>query len=294
MRSFLAVAASLGLVAALPAPARDIAAHPGLWKLADADTTIYLFGTVHILPDKFRWRDAAIDRALAASDSLTLELVLDRDPGAVADSLMTLGRAAGLPPLAERVPAAKRAALAALVRDSGLSSQLLDGMKSWAAGVILIGAAMKQAGLATSADSGVEPQLTAQFRAAGKPIDGLETAAQQLGFFDALPEPAQRAFLLATLDDPAKARAEFDRMVAAWARGDVAAIERSFATDPEFTPALRDVLVRRRDQAWATVLARRLDRPGTSFVAVGAGHLAGPDSVQHMLALKGYKVIRVQ
>lgn len=294
MRPFIVIAAILGLLASTPAPARDKVAHPGLWKLADADTTIYLFGTVHILPDKFRWRDATIDRALAASDSLTLELVLDRDPGAVAASMATLGRAAGLPPLADRVPTAKRAALAALIRDSGISPQLLDGMKSWAAGVILMGAAMKQAGLGATPDSGVEPQLTAQFRAAGKPIDGLETAAQQLGFFDALPEPAQRAFLVATLDDPKKSRAEFDRLVAAWASGDVAAIERSFADDPEFTPALRDLLVRRRDRMWADILAKRLDRPGTSFVAVGAGHLAGPDSVQHMLALKGYKVIRVQ
>ena len=102
------------------------------------------------------------------------------------------------------------------------------------------------------------------------------------------------AFSRATLDTPARARADFLGMIAAWSRGDATAIERSFADDPEFTPALRDVLIRRRDAAWADALAKRLERPGAVFVAVGAGHLVGPDSVQRMLAAKGLKVVRVQ
>jgi uncharacterized protein YbaP (TraB family) len=57
---------------------------------------------------------------------------------------------------------------------------------------------------------------------------------------------------------------------------------------------LRDLLIRQRDKNWADALAKRLDRPGTVFVAVGAGHLVGPDSVQKMLAAKGLKVTRVQ
>jgi hypothetical protein len=83
-------------------------------------------------------------------------------------------------------------------------------------------------------------------------------------------------------------------MVDAWSRGDPDAIEKSFADDPEFTPALRDLLIRQRDRNWAEALAKRLEKPGTVFVAVGAGHLVGPDSVQKMLAAKGLKVVRVQ
>jgi len=109
-----------------------------------------------------------------------------------------------------------------------------------------------------------------------------------------LPESAQRAFLLATLDDPAKAKADFAKMLGAWEKGDPAAIEKSFADDPEFTPELRDLLIRQRDRNWADAIAKRMDQPGTVFVAVGAGHLVGPDSVQKMLAEKGLKVTRVQ
>lgn len=284
----LAAAPAHPPASAAPAP------HPALWKLSDADTTIWLFGTIHILPAGTKWMDPAIKRAVDASQSLTLEAVLDQDPTLVATVLLKIGHAEGLPPLADRVPADQRGQLDALVKASGLPTGFLDGMKTWAAALMLTGAALQQIGVDAAASPGVEPQLTALFRAADKPVEGLETAELQLGYFDKLPESAQRSFLVATLDSPAKAKADFQKMLGAWQKGDPAAIEKSFADDPEFTPALRDLLIRQRDRAWADTLAKRLDQPGTVFVAVGAGHLVGPDSVQTMLAAKGLKVVRVQ
>ena len=284
---------------AIPLPAKApptpaATARPALWKLADADTTIWLFGTIHILPDQYRWRTPAIDAAIGQSGRLTLETVLDDDPTVLARTLISLGQASGLPPLADRVPADKRKALADLVALSGISEARLQGMKTWAAAVLLTGAAMQQIGVPISKDGGVEAQLTGNFRAAGKPVDGLETPAQQLGFFDTLPESAQRAFLIAMLDPPAKSAREFHDLIAAWAHGDIAGIARAFDDDPEFTPETRETLIRKRDVAWADALAKRLETPGTFFVAVGAGHLTGRDAVQPMLAAKGLKVVRVQ
>lgn len=291
----LRLLAPLLLLAAAPAqPSQNQQAHPALWKVSDADTTIYLFGTMHLLPAGTNWMDPRIKAAIDSSQSLTLEAVLDQDPTLVATVLMKIGHGTGLPPLAERVPPAQRGQLANLVKASGLPANFLDGMKTWSAALMLTGAALQQIGVDAAASPGVEPQLTALFRSANKPVDGLETAELQLGYFDKLPEAAQRAFLVATLDDPKKARADFQKMLAAWEKGDPAAIEQSFADDPEFTPELRDLLIRQRDHAWADILARRLDQPGTVFVAVGAGHLVGPDSVQKMLAARGLKVARVQ
>jgi len=287
----LRLLAPLLLLAAAPS---QPPAHPALWKLADADTTIYLFGTMHILPAGTNWMDPGLKKAIDASQSLTLEAVLDQDPTLVASVLLRIGHAQGLPPLAERVPANQRPQLEALVKASGIPANYLDGMKTWAAALMLTGAALQQIGVDAAASPGVEPQLTALFRSANKPVDGLESAELQLGYFDKLPESAQRAFLAATLDAPAKARDDFQKMLGAWEKGDPAAIEKSFADDPEFTPALRDLLLRQRDRAWAEALAKRLEKPGTVFVAVGAGHLVGPDSVQKMLADKGLKVVRVQ
>ena len=90
-----------------------------------------------------------------------------------------------------------------------------------------------------------------------------------------------------------KARADYVKMLGAWASGNQAAIARAFAEDEDLTPHLRDVLLRQRNANWTRWLKSRLDTPGTVFVAVGAGHLAGPMSVQSMLAAEGVDVQRL-
>jgi uncharacterized protein YbaP (TraB family) len=69
---------------------------------------------------------------------------------------------------------------------------------------------------------------------------------------------------------------------------------RTFDTELKKMPELRDALLVSRNVRWAQWLDDRLDRPGTILVAVGAGHLAGDESVQAMLRKRGLKVRRVQ
>jgi len=296
MRIFSAWACLVALLLSACAPAArpdaSPAARPALWKLADADTTIYLFGTIHALPPGYKWRDATLDAAFASADALVVEAVLDRDPAKTSALLVGLGRTAGLPPLAERVPAGKREALSTLMARSKLPTAFLDGMETWSAALLLVGVTLGDLGI--GAEEGVERRLEAEFGAAGKPIEGLETPEQQLGYFDALPEPAQRDFLATLLDDPEQSRADFQRMLASWSKGDEAGIAQSFDEEIELSPQLREVLLDRRNAAWTEWLARRLDKPGTVLVAVGAGHLAGPGSVVALLKAKGLTVERVQ
>jgi uncharacterized protein YbaP (TraB family) len=274
------------------APSAPLSGQPGMWKLSDADTNIYLFGTIHVLPQGYKWENDRLAAVFRDAQSLTVETVLDQDPAAVMQVLMALGISPGLPPLADRVVPEKRAALLKLVEQSGLPIAMYDKLETWAAAFLLSGSTLAQLGL--RADSGVEPQLLARFRREAKPVDGLETPEQQLGFFDGLPEEAQRQFLDGVVDAPADARKEFDAMLAAWARGDEAAIAKSFDEDMVEAPLLRDVLLKQRNAAWAETLAARLETPGSMLVAVGAGHLAGADSVLALLAAKGLTVERVQ
>jgi uncharacterized protein YbaP (TraB family) len=287
-----AALAALLCASALAAATPVRHARPALWKLADADTTIYLFGTIHALPDGIDWRDRRIDAALGASQELVLEAVFGDDPSATAKALFAMGVKPGLPPLAERISPGRRATFDTLVKTSGMPPAALDTMKTWAAGVVLFGHTMRDLGV--SSEAGVEAKLRTLFVGAKKPIEGLETPAQQLGYLDGLSEAEQRVFLDGILEDPAKNRAELDAMLKAWVRGDEAAIAKSFEDDPEMSPELRRVLLEQRNARWTDWLAKRLDTPGTIFVAVGAGHLAGPESVRAMLAKRGYKVTRVQ
>lgn len=285
----LGAAALVGCSTVAPARTGD---GPALWKLADKDTTIYLFGTIHLLPENFAWRTPALDQAIAASDSLVLETVLGSDPMAAAQVMMKLGLAKDLPPLAERLPAERRPALQALIQSTGVPSAALDRMETWAAGLTLLATSFAQMGFDPA--KGVEKGLEASYAASAKPVSGLETVEQQFGFFDQLSESSQRAFLEGVVDSPDKARAEFEAMLKAWSVGDTDGIAATFDSETAMAPELRAVLMQKRNARWADWLADRMDQPGTVMVAVGAGHLVGRDSVRTLLEAKGYTATRIQ
>lgn len=291
LKSIFAGAVLLG--SALVGPglgAKGPAAGPALWKVADKDTIIYLFGTIHILPKEAQWRTASLNKALAQSETLVLETIMD-DPAKSAQLVVSLGSSPGLPPLSQRVPPDKREALQGVVRASGMPATVLDGMESWAAAMTLMGVAFAQSGF--NSDLGVESQLTAAYKQANKPLLGLETVEQQLGFLDTLSEEAQRTLLVSAIDDPAAAQAELQRMLDAWLKGDVETIAATFDSETQLSPELRQALIHKRNLVWTDWIAARLAQPGTIFVAVGAGHLAGADSVQQMLKQRGIKVRRL-
>lgn len=287
----IALLAALALSAcSQPVEAKPL--KPGLWKVADADTTIYLFGTIHLLPKDLAWTTPAIDGAIKASDALMLETVLDKDAAKTGAIMMELGVSSGLPPLVERVPPETRDALTATVEKAGVPMAVLDKLETWAAALTIASAAFKDLGV--SPDYGAERVLTARFEGAKKPVAGFETPTQQLGFFDGLPEAAQRTFLKSVAEGTANAKIEFDKMIGAWGKGDTRAIAVTFDDELRMSPELTEVLLKRRNIAWAEWIGKRMDAPGTVFVAVGAGHLAGEASVDALLSAKGLKVSRVQ
>ena len=293
IRNSLATLGAAMLVVAMPAAAHAKAAKPAMWKVADADTSIYLFGTVHLLPPNYQWRTATFDKAANSSNSLVVETIVDEtNPAAFAALLGRMSITPGLPPIAERVKPAKRAALLATIKKSGIPQAALDRMETWAAAFALL--QLQFAELGVSGGAGVESGLKKSFASAGKPVEQLETNAEQLSFFDTLPEAAQRELLEGAVEQPATVKKQFDAMLKSWASGDVAAIGRTFNSEFKDSPELRDALIRRRNANWTRWLEGRMAKPGTVLVAVGAGHLAGSDSVIAMLKKRGLKVQRVQ
>lgn len=281
------------LAAAAPAaPAVPAEPRPALWLLADEDTRIYLFGTTHILPAALKWRSAALDRAIAASDELVTETGGTADDELGPDDMAPMLLSAPAPVL-ERVEERQREALRRLIADSGLSLEDMSLMQDWAVGMIVAVAAIEKHYRTGGGEvSGAERVLEQAFRSAGKPISGVETAAEQMGFLAQLSPGAQRRMLEETIDEIAAG--DFSMMEgddADWVRGDVDRIAASLAE--AMPPEMYDILLTRRNARWTDWLERRLERPGTLLFAVGAGHLAGKHSVQAMLAGRGLKVERI-
>ncbi|MEM7664541.1 MAG: TraB/GumN family protein [Pseudomonadota bacterium] len=263
---------------------------PALWKVADEDTTIYLFGTIHALPKEIEWYDAEIAAALTSSDAIVTEIKMDAESEAAMQKLsMTKGMlpaGSTLPSLLDEEQTTKyEAALGSI----GAPAAAFDQFKPWLAGLTLTVVPLMQQGY--DLEAGVDKVLIG--KAGDKEQQALETAEFQLNIFDSLPQESQVEFLMAAVDGMDEVKTYLDRMVAEWIEGDadeLAAIMNESLEDPK----IAEKLLYERNNNWAEWIDTRLETPGTIFIAVGAGHLAGEKSVQDYLADRGIETTRVQ
>lgn len=268
-----------------PAPLR-----PALWKLADADTTIYLFGTIHVLPKGKPWFEGPLAQAADASGELVTEIGAV-DPGEVVAVVTELGF---LPPgksLRAMMPPEDRARFEAALARAALPLDSFDRFEPWFAANSLVLFQLRKAGV--EGINGPEAFLTERFKAAARPSIALETVRYQLGLFDSLPLEVQLRYLREVVDETADVVAEVDKLTAEWGKGEAEALALAM-NDTSNDPVMFDKLLIDRNRIWSRWLAARLEQPGTVFVAVGAGHLAGKGSVQDQLAALGLSTSRVQ
>lgn len=292
------LAALLLLAAPLPACAQQQPpkpklqnADPALWVVKRHGTTVYLFGTIHVLKPGLTWFDQAVRAAFDRSDQVVLELVMP-DPAKMQGIVAAAAAQADGPTLTERLPAPYRPKLAEALNGLGLPADQFDRVKPWYAATSLSLLPLMKAGYDPA--NGPESIITAQARQENKPVIGLETAEQQIGYFSSLSQGAQVAFLDTTLDELPGVGPQMSAMVDEWARGDPDALARDMNDDLKASPEVAKILLVDRNKRWAGWIADRLHRPGTVFIAVGAGHLAGPQSVQRQLAAMGIKAARVR
>ena len=266
-------------------------AHPALFVARDGDTTIWLLGTIHLLPDRVDWQTPAITRAINDADMIVTEIP-EQDPAAASKMLEAMARGENLPPVVNRVAASERPALLAALDAADISLTEADQLDSWAVAAFISNVAAAAAGASRS--NGVEVALSDTFKRAGKPHKAFETLSGQLALFDRLPEADQRTLLTRSIADTRNPKRGYQATLAAWASGDTRRIAASF--DPLFVdaPVLEEALLTGRNRRWAGWIAGLMRQPGRVLVAVGAGHLAGPKSVIAMLAAQGIKVARVQ
>lgn len=274
--------------AAAPVPAAPVG--PALWKVADADTTIYLFGTIHALPPETQWMRPAIADALAKSDTLVTEVELNADTAkTMQQEVMAKGMLPAGESLRDMLTSEQRAKYEAAVIKLGLKPEMFDRFEPWYAAMMMTMLPLVKQGYATSA--GVDKVLGGDAGPA-KQRASLETVEYQLSIFDSLSRDAQVRYLMEVIDGNEDIKAMLDKMVAEWMKGDadkLAELMNEGLTDAD----LADKLLYQRNRNWADWIANRLNQPGTVFVAVGAGHLAGKNSVQQDLAAKGIAVDRL-
>ena len=306
-RTVLGAALGLGLAAAIAlqptrafaqaveaVPARVVpqaeGAGPALWVVRDADSTLYLFGTVHVLRPTTAWGSPRIDAAFDSADQIWFEISNPDDQAALLPLIQQHGISPDHP-LSSLLTAEEMTDLNAVAAAAGMPAGQIDVFRPWFAGLVLSIAPSIKAGY--DPQSGVELILKARAEAAGKPIQGLETIDKQIAILAGMSEADQLAFLRSLLEAWEDATVELDRMVGAWATGDVALLEEIAVDEMKSeSPVLYDALLVRRNTDWANQIQTMLEGSGTVFIAVGAAHLAGDDSVQEILEDRGIAVTR--
>jgi uncharacterized protein YbaP (TraB family) len=251
-------------IQAAPAPAIAapalVRATPALWEIRDADTTIYLFGTFHTLDGHTVWFGDKVREAFDRSGELVLETIVP-DPAAI--------RAAARNQVTETAP---------------------DGtarLKPFVAQTQVVVSQSRTAGL--SVENGADSVLRRVAEDVGKPVGGLERFEDQLGALANIPAPSA-----ATAQPSASAISiTVNDLLSAWTTGNTGAFSIMLAGFEAKSPVAYRMLIADRNARWGQWIANRLEQPGTVFVAVGTGHLAGKDSVQHWLAARGIATTRV-
>lgn len=271
------------------APAARIAARPALWMVKDADTTIYLFGTIHLLPDNIDWKAGPVERAYAASKEVVLE-IHEPDPAAMQQVMITKGLDRDRP-LSQKLSPAEKARYEAALARLGLPAAQFEPMRPWLAATVLSVTAVAKQGW--DPNSGVERKVIAAAKQDGKPVTGVETIEQQIDYLAGMPEELQIRFLMSAVDDLDQVSAQSREMLDAWVKGEPERLAAVINKGTEKTPELRARLLSERNARWASWIEQRLKQPGAVFMAVGAGHLAGRDSVQDYLAKKRITAVRV-
>ena len=245
---------------AIPAPTM-VRATPALWEIRDADTTIYLFGTFHTLDGRTVWFGDKVREAFDASGELMLETIVPDVAG---------------------IHAAARGKITETSADGSTMR-----LKPFIAQTQVVVSQGRSAGL--SVENGADSVLRRVAEDVGKPVGGLERFEDQLGTLANIPASSSAA----RQPSPSAVSVTVNDLLSAWSTGNTGAFSTMLAGFEEKSPVAYRMLIADRNARWGQWIVNRLDRPGTVFVAVGTGHLAGKDSVQHWLAARGIASTRV-
>ncbi|WP_181702511.1 TraB/GumN family protein [Chthonobacter albigriseus] len=281
--------ASLAAVALAAAPL-PATAEPALWALRDADSTIYLFGTFHIVKPEADWLTPRVAEAIKESGSIWMEVNLLDEAGSLTVALATLGTSPDRP-LSARLSPEDLARVRAAADKVGLPFATLEPLRPWLAAMTISQKIMKDAGFS---EAGPDVQLALMASQSRTPVRAFESAREQLEIFSNLSPEAEIAVLQSTLDTIDAGPAIMESMYLSWLTGDTEAIDREVLEQfRDMGPEVYARMLTERNRRFADRIRQILDGSGTQFVAVGAAHLIGDGSVQSFLAEHGIETERL-
>ena len=251
--------------------------------------TLWLLGSVHLLQAGEAEPPPEVLKAYASSKQLVLELPMDGAGGMGPPDARLLRLPAGRA-LRDVLGATLHDRFLAAASIQGLPAALFDPLQPWFAAITYEQAVYAQLGF--NASHGVDLQFARRAAADGKPVMGLETIDEQLGFFASLPMKDQVELLRETLDETADIQQELGDIVAAWRRGDLTKLEALLSKGNAESPVLMQRLTTERNRRWIKKLLPMLEGKDDVMVVVGALHLVGDQGLVSLLSKSGWKPVQ--
>ena len=280
-------------LAIAPCAAQDRAGRvdaPPLWEIAGPKSKVFLFGSFHLLPADVKWRTPAVESALKEARVVVVETDLSAagDPQAMQALIARYGLLPQGQTLQSVLPAKIHADFERVASELGLPVAALAPLRPWLAAVTVAVQSFVKQGF--DPKNGIDQQAAAWAKANGKALATLETNESQLAILAELPGEQEIELLASTLMQIREMPEVVGSMLAAYRKGDVAALERILRIGLDDFPALRDRVLKERHERWLPQIEKMIADGRTHLIVVGLAHLIGPDSIVAMLRARGVKV----
>ena len=283
-----------------------------LWKIEGKQNTVWILGSIHMLPERAHPLPKEFEEAYTKADRVVFEVNLDTKNmegmmmGMMSEAMLPMGETLEdvlkpetwelleprLDALAESVGEAISQQMGSnLPINGGMVKTMLMQMEPWFVGVMLqqTEADMKD----YKAELGVDLYYANKAKEDGKETSGLETIEDQMGFLKEMAGEDTDLFIRTMLEQVAPEADMFDNLVDAWLKGDLEGLEHQLNDSMKETPGMRDLLLVQRNKKWVPQIEDFLNDEEDYLVIVGAGHLVGDDSVIDLLRKRGVKVKRI-
>ncbi len=282
------VPALLGLVLTV-AGAAGAREHTCLWWITGDHNTVYLLGSIHMLPPDAWPLPPAMDRAFQRAD----RVVFEADLGDTVEAGLLILQRAALPhgaTLSTVLPPALHHRLAATVARLGGDMETLEGVKPWFAAVTVTGLELRSAGY--DASDGIDMRLWNRAVHEGKKTGGLETLAHQIEIMDSFTMEEQIELLRQALDELDQVGPELHRLTRLWRSGQTQPLAETLAATFKDAPNAYRRLVVERNRAWLPKIEAMTHENGDVLVVVGVLHLVGPNGLVEKLRSHGLLVMQ--
>ena len=140
----------------------------------------------------------------------------------------------------------------------------------------------------SSEQESYEMYFSQLFKNANKPVSGLETINEQMKYLDQMTLEEQAEGLLETIKNPGAACQQYTDMIRLYRKQDLNTLMKMMGESDEVGDHL-DKLLDERNKNWISQIEALVAKESV-FIAVGAGHLPGPNGVIELLRKQGYKV----